>query len=206
VKTGIPSKVLKPTCLPGKETDVRSHAAVAEHNLISIRRRLRDTSDPGHPTGTADVDRASPIQPRHHQHVALAKPLGGFARCPELDGTRIAYRVLRRCNIQRGIVMNEDRVVGAAKNFGGKVEEGFGRVTGDTKRQAEGLADQAMGAAQNIYGQAKDSAADAAEVVKKGASNAEDFVRRVIERQPYTAVAVAFAIGLVLGWRGRKYD
>ena len=102
--------------------------------------------------------------------------------------------------------MNEDRVVGAAKNFGGKVEEGFGRVTGDTKRQAEGLADQAMGAAQNIYGQAKDSAADAAEVVKKGASNAEDFVRRVIERQPYTAVAVAFAIGLVLGWRGRKYD
>ena len=102
--------------------------------------------------------------------------------------------------------MNEDRVVGAAKNFGGKAEEGFGRVTGDTKRQAEGLADQAMGAAQNIYGQAKDSAADAAEVGKKGASNAEDFVRRVIESQPYTAVAVAFAIGVALGWRGRKYD
>ena len=99
--------------------------------------------------------------------------------------------------------MNEDRVVGAARNFGGKVEEGFGRATGDSKRQAEGLADQAAGAAQNLYGQAKDTAAEAAEVVKKGASNAEDFVRRVIESQPYTAVAVAFAIGLALGWRGR---
>jgi uncharacterized protein YjbJ (UPF0337 family) len=99
--------------------------------------------------------------------------------------------------------MNEDRVVGAARNFGGKVEEGFGRVTGDSKRQAEGLVDQAAGAAQNLYGQAKDTAVDAAEVVKKGATNAEDFVRRVIESQPYTAVAVAFAIGLALGWRGR---
>jgi len=102
--------------------------------------------------------------------------------------------------------MNEDRVVGAARNFGGKVEEGFGRVTGDSKRQAEGLADQAMGAAQNLYGQAKDTAAEAAEVVKTGASNAGDFVRRVIEDQPYTAVAVAFGIGILLGWRGRHYD
>ena len=101
--------------------------------------------------------------------------------------------------------MNEDRVVGAARNFGGKVEEGFGRVTGDSKRQAEGLADQAIGAAQNLYGQAKDTAADAAGAVKKGASNAEDFVRHVIERQPYTAVAVAFGIGLLLGWRGRYH-
>jgi MYXO-CTERM domain-containing protein len=102
--------------------------------------------------------------------------------------------------------MNQDRVVGAAKNFGGKVEEGFGRVAGDGKRQAEGLADQAMGAAQNLYGQAKDTASDAADVVKKGASNAEDFVRRVIESQPYTAVAVALAVGLALGWRRRSHD
>ena len=102
--------------------------------------------------------------------------------------------------------MNEDRVVGAARNFGGKVEEGYGRVAGDTKRQAEGLAEQAAGAAQNLYGQAKDTASEAAEVVKQGATNASDFVRRVIEDQPYTAVAVAFAIGLALGWRGRPHD
>jgi uncharacterized protein YjbJ (UPF0337 family) len=102
--------------------------------------------------------------------------------------------------------MNEDRVLGAARNFGGKVEEGYGRASGDAKRQAEGLADQAVGTAQNLYGQAKDVAGDAADAVAQGASNATDFVRRVVEDQPYTAVAVAFALGLALGWRGRHSD
>jgi uncharacterized protein YjbJ (UPF0337 family) len=31
--------------------------------------------------------------------------------------------------------MDENRVSGTAKNIGGKIEEGFGRVTGDTKTQ-----------------------------------------------------------------------
>jgi hypothetical protein len=35
--------------------------------------------------------------------------------------------------------MNEDRVVGTARNLGGKAQEGFGRVTGDTKSQVEGV-------------------------------------------------------------------
>ena len=35
--------------------------------------------------------------------------------------------------------MDEHRIAGTAKNMGGKVEEGFGRVTGDTKSQVEGL-------------------------------------------------------------------
>ncbi len=29
--------------------------------------------------------------------------------------------------------MDENRISGTAKNIGGKVEEGFGRVAGDTK-------------------------------------------------------------------------
>jgi uncharacterized protein YjbJ (UPF0337 family) len=44
--------------------------------------------------------------------------------------------------------MNEDRVAGTTRNLGGKVQEGFGRVTSDTKTQAEGLANQAAGTAQ----------------------------------------------------------
>ena len=44
--------------------------------------------------------------------------------------------------------MNEDRVAGTTKNLGGKVQEGFGRVTGDAKSQADGLINQAAGAAQ----------------------------------------------------------
>ena len=97
--------------------------------------------------------------------------------------------------------MNEDRFAGTARNLGGKAQEGVGRFTGNTKMEAEGVLNQAAGAAQDLYGQAKDVATDAAGAVKAGASVAEDFVRRGIEKQPYTAVAIAFVIGLAIGWR-----
>jgi uncharacterized protein YjbJ (UPF0337 family) len=38
--------------------------------------------------------------------------------------------------------MDENRVEGTARNLGGKVQEGFGKVTGTARAQAEGL-DQA---------------------------------------------------------------
>jgi uncharacterized protein YjbJ (UPF0337 family) len=100
--------------------------------------------------------------------------------------------------------MNEDRIAGTTRNLGGKVQEGFGRVTGDTKTQAEGLVNQAAGAAQDIYGQAKDTAADAAQVVRRSAADAEDFVRRTIEERPYTTAFAALCIGWVIGRMGRR--
>jgi uncharacterized protein YjbJ (UPF0337 family) len=100
--------------------------------------------------------------------------------------------------------MNEDRIAGTTRNLGGKVQEGFGRVTGDTKTQAEGLVNQATGAAQDLYGQAKDTAADAAQVVRRSAADAEDFVRRTIEERPYTTAFVALCIGWVIGRMGRR--
>jgi uncharacterized protein YjbJ (UPF0337 family) len=57
--------------------------------------------------------------------------------------------------------MNDDRVIGTAKNLGGKAQEAFGHVTGDTKSQVEGVINQAAGAAQDLYGQAM--ASDAAQ-------------------------------------------
>lgn len=56
---------------------------------------------------------------------------------------------------------DHDRIEGAAKNIGGKVKEAAGKVTGDTKLQAEGKADQVEGKVQNAVGSAKDSARDA---------------------------------------------
>jgi uncharacterized protein YjbJ (UPF0337 family) len=100
--------------------------------------------------------------------------------------------------------MNEDRLAGTTRNLGGKLQEGFGRVTGDTRTQVEGLVNQATGAAQDLYGQVKDTAADAAQVVRHSAADAEDFVRRTIEERPYTTAVVAFCIGLVIGWMGRR--
>src|SRR5882762_6687314 len=87
--------------------------------------------------------------------------------------------------------MNEDRVIGTARNIGGQAQEGFGRITGDAKSQVEGVFNQAAGAAQDLYGQAQDlyghakeTASDAAQVVRRGAVDAEDFVRHTIEQRP----------------------
>ena len=57
---------------------------------------------------------------------------------------------------------DHDRIEGAAKNMGGKVKEGVGKMTGDTKLQAEGKADQVEGKVQNTVGGAKDSLRDKA--------------------------------------------
>jgi uncharacterized protein YjbJ (UPF0337 family) len=53
---------------------------------------------------------------------------------------------------------DKDRVEGSAKNMGGKLKEGIGNVTGDSKMQTEGKADQAEGKVQNAVGGIKDKA------------------------------------------------
>jgi uncharacterized protein YjbJ (UPF0337 family) len=88
--------------------------------------------------------------------------------------------------------MDENRVTGTARNIGGKVEEGFGRATGDAKTQAEGTFNQAAGTAQDLYGQTADAARDAATTFDK-------WLRTTIETQPYTAAVVALGLGWLLG-------
>jgi uncharacterized protein YjbJ (UPF0337 family) len=100
--------------------------------------------------------------------------------------------------------MNEERVVGTARNLGGKAQEGFGRVIGDTKSQVEGVINQAAGTAQDLYGQAKESASDAAQAVRQGAMDAEDYIRQTIEKRPYTTAFVALCIGWFIGRMGRR--
>jgi uncharacterized protein YjbJ (UPF0337 family) len=100
--------------------------------------------------------------------------------------------------------MNEDRVIGTARNLGGKAQEGLGRVTGDPKTQLDGVVNQAAGAAQELYGQARDSASEAAEVVRQGAMSAEDYIRHIIEKRPYTATFAALCVGWLIGRMGRR--
>ena len=57
--------------------------------------------------------------------------------------------------------MDEDRIEGALKNVGGKIKEGFGKLTGDAKTEAEGKAEQVEGKVQNTWGGAKDTVRDA---------------------------------------------
>jgi uncharacterized protein YjbJ (UPF0337 family) len=41
--------------------------------------------------------------------------------------------------------MDKDRIAGSAKQVKGSVKEAIGKVTGDTKTQAEGAAEKAAG-------------------------------------------------------------
>jgi uncharacterized protein YjbJ (UPF0337 family) len=99
--------------------------------------------------------------------------------------------------------MNGDRLEGTAKNMGGKIEEGFGKATGDVKSQVEGTVKQAVGAAQDLYGQARETAGDAAAMVKRQAGSFEQTIRENVETRPYTAVAIALALGWFVGRVGR---
>ena len=88
--------------------------------------------------------------------------------------------------------MDENRLEGTTRNLGGKVQEGVGRLTGDTQTEAEGLANQVRGKAQDLYGQAADTARDTA-------TNFDSWLRETIETQPYTTALVALGIGWLLG-------
>ena len=101
--------------------------------------------------------------------------------------------------------MDGDRIEGTAKNMGGKLEEGFGRATGDVKSQVEGKVKQAVGTAQELYGQARETAGDAAAIVRRKAGSFEETIRENVETRPYTAVAIALAIGWFIGRLGRSY-
>lgn len=56
-----------------------------------------------------------------------------------------------------------------------------------------------------MYGQAKDTATNtnAAQAVREGASEAEDYLRKTIEQRPYTAAAIALGVGFLIGRFGR---
>lgn len=59
--------------------------------------------------------------------------------------------------------MDENRITGAAKEFGGKVQGAAGDLVGDRETQARGRANEAEGTAENLYGQAKDTVRDVAD-------------------------------------------
>ena len=127
--------------------------------------------------------------------------------------------------------MDSDRVVGAAKKVGGKVEGAVGDLVGDRATQVDGLVDQAKGAAQGAYGQAKDAVRDYADQASDAASEAyeqgrryvdkgrERFpdadrfyrdgtraVSRQVEESPLAAIMIAGAVGYLLALllHGRK--
>jgi uncharacterized protein YjbJ (UPF0337 family) len=80
--------------------------------------------------------------------------------------------------------MDETRVEGTARKYGGRVQEGVGSVTGDTKTRVEGAINEAAGTAQQLYGQTAD-------VARQTATTVDTWLRNAIETQPYTTAIQA---------------
>jgi uncharacterized protein YjbJ (UPF0337 family) len=78
--------------------------------------------------------------------------------------------------------MDENTYEGAARDFGGRVQDAVGGLTGDAATQARGKFNQAAGQAQQAYGAAVD--------------DLKDFTTA----QPFTALLTAMGIGVVLGF------
>jgi ElaB/YqjD/DUF883 family membrane-anchored ribosome-binding protein len=80
---------------------------------------------------------------------------------------------------------------------------GFERAFGDARSQAGKVANEVTGAAQGLYDQARDSAAQVADTstkaAKRTAGSFEKALRDTIENQPYTAVGIAVGLGWLLG-------
>jgi ElaB/YqjD/DUF883 family membrane-anchored ribosome-binding protein len=80
---------------------------------------------------------------------------------------------------------------------------GLNRAFSDAKKQAGNVAGEVQDAAEDLYGQARDSAARVADATttaaRKTAGSFERALRNTVETQPYTAVVIALGLGWLLG-------
>ena len=61
------------------------------------------------------------------------------------------------CSLWENVVMDKDRIAGAAKEIKGSVKETIGKAVGDAKLQSDGKADKVEGKVQNAIGGLKDA-------------------------------------------------
>ena len=94
-------------------------------------------------------------------HIRVAKQLAGLAAVRRDGRERVSYFGVvpgaRAFRAKQEATMDKDRIKGAATDMKGKAKEALGKVTGDTKTEAEGKADQLKGKVQNAVGGAKDA-------------------------------------------------
>jgi uncharacterized protein YjbJ (UPF0337 family) len=107
--------------------------------------------------------------------------------------------------------MDMNRVDGTVKSAVGKGEELAGKVGDKPGVQAQGLADQMAGAAQNLYGRTKDGLNDAVDRIPDALSDAADIGQRAykdgsrqiatqVGKQPIETLLLVGALGYLVGW------
>ena len=93
--------------------------------------------------------------------------------------------------------MNEDRIEGAAKTLEGRFEKGVGDLTGDRKLQRDGLADQARGTGQNMFGGAQDALRSALNEAPPQVRETADRAIAAARKSPILATLAVGAAGLI---------
>jgi uncharacterized protein YjbJ (UPF0337 family) len=101
--------------------------------------------------------------------------------------------------------MDETRMSGAAVNPGGKMENGFGRSTGDAKTSVQGQMRRAEGGIEEIHGQAVNSAEDAIDTLRQTPASVGDTIRHCVKSNPYTTAAMALSLGWLIGRSRRPF-
>jgi uncharacterized protein YjbJ (UPF0337 family) len=161
-------------------------------------------SNDGRVSGCLTVVNSTVPSPRGHRvrwRSDNAKPCNRFHAGNQSPLRRLAFYQ----SFVGVIPMDENRVSGVAKNIGGKMEEGFGRATGDAKTRVQGQMRQAEGSIQDLYGQAVDSAEDAIDAVRQMPASVDDTIRHYIETNPYTTAAIALGLGWLIGRSHRPF-
>ncbi|MEQ7155195.1 CsbD family protein [Brevundimonas aurifodinae] len=100
--------------------------------------------------------------------------------------------------------MTDQRIEGAANGISGKLKNGIGNLTGDTKLQVEGKFEEVKGKALDAYGRAIDkletlserAPADLREPVRTGL----DFARR----KPLLTTGILAGLAFILAGSGRR--
>jgi uncharacterized protein YjbJ (UPF0337 family) len=55
------------------------------------------------------------------------------------------------------MIMDKDRIKGAAKEVSGSIKEAAGKITGNRETEAKGKVEKNLGTAQNAFGKVKDA-------------------------------------------------
>ena len=103
-------------------------------------------------------------------------------------------------------MVDTNRITGAAKEIGGKMQGAVGDLTGSHHDALEGRAREAAGRAENLYGQAKDAVRHAADEAYDYAEDAYAEGRRALREGhdravdwPHASLLVAGLVGFGLG-------
>lgn len=100
--------------------------------------------------------------------------------------------------------MTDQRIEGAATQAEGQIQNGLGRLTGDTKLQLEGKVNEVKGRARDAYGRVIDGLDG---IVAKAPVQYQDKARQGLDfarRKPLLTTGIVAGLAVLLSGLGRR--